>query len=132
MNEFASWTKIITENVPVVMLLLSIGFGTIAFLSNKLFEQKKELDNNSIQVLVKDINALVARINELFTLHSTHERRIEGLETDVSTHLAKCTEREKMLVDIKREQTFHINKFNDALVPRSTEPSCSDRSDREN
>ena len=137
MNEYTGWSAIIANNVPVVMLLFSLGFAAIAFLSNKLFEQKKEIEDASIKTLVTEIKTLVKRIDELFTKHDSHEERIDMLEKSVAGHFSKCAEREKLLNDIKKKQTFHINKFNDVLVPLKQgghrQDDCpTDRSDRDN
>ncbi|MCK5849590.1 MAG: hypothetical protein KAH23_01650, partial [Kiritimatiellae bacterium] len=109
MTEFQGWTQILSTNAPIVLVLFGIGFGGLVFLSNKLFE-------NTNRALVNEIKALVKRIDDLFSKHDTHEDRISHLETSVNSHLVQCTEREKMLVDIKKTQKFHITKFNDALI----------------
>ena len=136
MNEYQGWSAIIANNVPVVMLLFSLGFGSIAFLSNKLFEQKQKLDDTSMKSLVHEVRTLVERIDELFNKHDTHEARIDMLEKSVAGHFSRCVEREKLLNDIKKKQTFHINKFNDAMVANRgghRQDDCpTDRSDRDN
>ena len=132
MNDLVTWQSWLAANTPLVYLAFVALSGTVIKLLMALIKEKKDKEDENITKLVKSIDRLVDRIDELFEKHDGHEERLGRIEGSVNAHLAKCVEREKVLRQIEKKQTFHINKFNDAMITRKTEPECNNRIDREN
>ena len=132
MNDLTTWHSWISANTPLVYLAFIVLAGIASKLFLALMKERKDKEDENVNKLVESIDRLVDRMDLLFEKNDEHEARLGRVEGSVNAHLAKCVEREKVLNDIKKKQTFHINKFNDALVTRKTEPVCPDRTDREN
>ena len=135
MDNLSSWQIWFVDNTPLVVL----AFIGLAGLSSKLLmtiiKERKDTEDKNVDRLVESIDRLVDRVDGLLERQEGHEERLGKIEGSVNAHLARCVEREKVLRDIQKKQTFHINKFNDAMVEHGghrTDDAPMDRTDREN
>ena len=134
MSDLTAWQGWFVNNTPLVTLTFVILAGVSSKLFLTIVKERKDTEDKNVNRLVESIDRLVDRMDELFEKNDGHEARLGRIEASVNAHLAKCVEREKVLTDIKEKQTFHINKFNDAIHVGGQRQNdhLTDRSDREN
>ena len=130
-DQYTDWVTIITNNVPLVLILFTVLFASLVKLSLMVWNQRSDIEKSNVTLLIEKIDTLVEKIDALFSKHDNHEVRIDSLENRVGNHFSLCKEREKLLADIKTRQDYHIEKFNLALVDRANEVKREDRTDRE-
>ena len=131
MNQYTAWEHWFAINTPLVLLMFAVVSGVATKLALMLWKNHKDNEESNIDRLVKSIEALVTRIDELFVKHDGHGVRIGKLEKRVGEHLAQCAEREKVMLNLQKTQRNSIMKYDAALMQRTTDVSCADRTDRE-
>lgn len=117
MNQYTAWELWINNNIPVILLVIVLGFGTIGTLFKYVISLHKELreqrlefqekidnetkkdEDSQMASIAKDIKHLVERIEMLFKKHDNHELRIVCLERRCGEQTQVCTEREKSVTD---------------------------------
>ena len=131
MNEYTAWEHWFAINTPLVLLMFAVMSGAVAKLALMLWKTHKDAEGSNIDRLVKSIEALVARIDELFEKHDGHGVRIGKLEKRIGEHFIRCNEREKVIEGIQETQRVNIIKYDSALMKRQADIPCTDRTDRE-
>ena len=131
MNEYTAWEHWFATNTPLVLLMFGVLSAVSAKLALMLWKNHKDTEGSNIDRLVKSIEALVARIDELFEKHDGHGMRIGKLEKRVGEQLTRCREREKVVERIQETQRANIIKYDSALMKRTVDIPCVDRTERE-
>lgn len=128
-----AWQLWVFENSILMILAVVLLAGAVVTLSKMFWSQYRNNEDSNINRLIKSIDGLVTRIDELFEKHDGHEVRIGKLEKRVGEHFTRCNEREKVVAELKKRQDKGLEKL--SLIPAGghrQEDRPTDRTDREN
>ena len=133
MDSYTAWQLWVFENSLLMILAVVLLAGAVITLAKMFWNQYRNNEDSNINRLIKSIDKLVCRIDELFEKHDFHENRISKLEKRQGEHFTRCNEREKLVLDIKHRQDKGLEKL--STIPagghRMKDP-ITDRSNREN
>lgn len=97
-----NWEKMVSEHVPVVLLLFTIGGLGLSRMAvvlikqqEKLQKSEKETQSLEIKRLVEKIEHLVEQVTMLFKKHDNHGERLDRVENAQEAQRVQCLEREK-------------------------------------
>lgn len=131
MNQYSVWEHWFAMNTPLVVLAFTVLGGAVIKLALMVWKNHKDTEESNIDRLVKSIRDLVERLDELFSKHDGHGVRIGKLEKRIGEHFTRCNERERLILNIQEVQRSSIVKYDTALMNRTSDVKCQDRTDRE-
>ncbi len=128
MSEYSALEQWLTSNAVVVFIIMSIGFAALVKLSLMVWAQHKKIEESEITRLVDRIEDLVEQIKFLFKSQDDHNEKLDNLtgrvgkvEKRLGEHFTRCNEREKVLTDIGDRQKAAIEKYDKAILRRSSD-----------
>ena len=112
-TEYASWAKIVTTNIPLILMLIVVCFGIIGKLFHLLWvqhkdieRQKKKTEKSELSRVLEKIETLIEQTQFLFKKQDNTNDRIDEQELRIGTvekkqaeRDATCQEREKSVND---------------------------------
>ena len=145
------------ETATIGLAVISATFGSIGWLLVRLLnhqaqltkdkeahrrelnEERDKTAESKYNSLIDKIDGLVSQVSNLFrdqeiVLESVSQlaKRVGKSEKKIAEHCAKCAEREKVLTKVADRQDEAIRKYDKFMLQRNNDPTCPDRTDREN